>query len=538
MSNSPELDLRADRPFHRTPETPLTLPPTAAHGIASYSPESASTVTVPSKSPPFDKLFYDPAPPPSSISPQRWAGIDPESTETLVRTLVHNHITWHIFFNYKGFHKYASSFYPMISIYQAAYKTHCEYQRPASESPGHITHANFYKHLGDERYYSAYLAFFTSELLAKGLGECLEEYVLSAAANFSHPGDNDKEQPLMVSRFVSGVIHPFIHVGYGAEFGLLGVSAEGLAMNAVHPSMPGLLDRVWFQDAISKPDSKGGSRSALTILSLLACDPRLSNIKEIENGIIFLTAVKEYGPIIREYVEMWKLDVTSDAGIAEAVEELAWVNSMIYGVSGHISDQRFNADFFLMHLLTSSLFVPSLLSKISKPSPRRVLLLTYFATSLALYVGRGRPKLDLRTFYQGTEHLLHKVPGIGTSPAAGTLPEPSSGLAQTPNTWLPLIQSTLVHPNEHFCKAQRALAHYSSLYGTRRKGWTAVLSRAISPAELSGEEEAEKKVGLKELDGTLFLRVAMLTQNRLAWMREGEPEGGWDVHGFYAPRDA
>ena len=32
----------------------------------------------------------------------------------------------------------------------------------------------------------------------------------------------------MLSRFIYGVIHSFIHVGYGAEFGLLGVSAEGI----------------------------------------------------------------------------------------------------------------------------------------------------------------------------------------------------------------------------------------------------------------------------------------------------------------------
>ena len=31
----------------------------------------------------------------------------------------------------------------------------------------------------------------------------------------------------MLSRFLAGVLHPLIHVGYGAEFGLLGMFAEG-----------------------------------------------------------------------------------------------------------------------------------------------------------------------------------------------------------------------------------------------------------------------------------------------------------------------
>ena len=47
------------------------------------------------------------------------------------------------------------------------------------------------------------------------------------------------------------------------------------------------------------------------------------------------------------------------------------------------------------------------------------------------------------------------------------------------------------------------------------------------------EEEAEDKVGLQALDGTVFLRGAMLTQDKLGWMREGETAGSWDVIGFY-----
>jgi hypothetical protein len=31
----------------------------------------------------------------------------------------------------------------------------------------------------------------------------------------------------MLARFIGGGLHPLIHTGYGAEFGLLGISAEG-----------------------------------------------------------------------------------------------------------------------------------------------------------------------------------------------------------------------------------------------------------------------------------------------------------------------
>lgn len=540
---SPELDQTADYPFHRKPEIPVVVPPTSAHGISPYSAEAAATIQVPPKPPYMEQLFYVPKPPLSAISPQRFPGADPESTDALIRTLSHNHVAWHIFFNYKGFHNHAP--HHLLSIWamgasgpviDAAYATHCVYQRPAFESPGHVTHDNVHKHLDDERYYSAYLKFFSAEVLKRGLPECLEEYVFSPAANFTRDGG---EQPAMLSRFVMGAIHPFIHTGFGAEFGLAGVSAEGLAMTAVHPSNLDLIDRAWFPDVVSEPNIKGGTRSALTILSLIACDPRFSNVKPIEGGLL-AGGLKRYGKAIREYVEMWKFDISSEVGLADAIEELSWVNTLIYGVGGHVSNQRFKADFFLMHLLTSSLFLPSLVANIPKYSSRRLFLLTYFITSLVFYVARGRPKLDVRAFYEGTQHLLHKVPGVHTSPAPGTLPDPSSDLAQTPNTWLPLIQTVLVHPNEHLCKAQRALAHYSALYGTRRKGELSGLveGRSLSAAQLAREDEAEEKVGLKELDGTVFLRIAMLTQNRLGWMREGEHEDRWDFDGFYAEESA
>ncbi|KAF9222191.1 hypothetical protein BS17DRAFT_709500 [Gyrodon lividus] len=490
-----------------------------------------AAVGAPQRHTPLDQLFRVPLPPPSMICPQRLPGIDSESTDALIRTLSDNHVRWHIFFNYKGFHNHASHHLLAIwamgapgPVIDAAYVTHCKYQRPAFESPEHINRSNIYKHLGDERYYSAYLEFFTSEVLKKGLPECLEEHVFASTANFSQDA-SETAHPEMLSRFLEGVFHPFIHTGYGAEFTSVGISAEGLAMTAVHSSSSGLLSRTWFPDVVSQANSKGGKRSALSILALVSCDPRFSNTQKTAEEMTYANVIKEQGSIIQDYVNMWMFDISSADGIAEAVEELSWLNSTIYGVGGYSPEKPFNADFFLMHLLTSSLFLPSLLTCISKFSSRRLLLLGYFTASLTYYIARGRPRLDVRSFYKGTD-FLHKVPGPITSPAPNTLPKPTSDQAQTPNAWYPLIQSTIVHPNEHLCKAQRALVHCSSLYGTRKKGWCA-------PPSME-----EGKVGLEELDGSLFLRIAMLTQHRLGWMREGEKQAEWDFSGFYGEKGA
>lgn len=305
-------------------------------------------------------------------------------------------------------------------------------------------------------------------------------------------------------------------------------------MTAVHSSNSDLLPRVWFPDVVSSVHTRGGNRTALSIVALVSCDPRFSHVKHTDDETMYSKILKEQGSIIHDYVNMWKLDISTADGIADAIAELSWVNVVIYGVGGSSPDKSFNADFFFMHLVTSSLFLPSLMACIDKFSSRRLLLMAYFTASLSYYVARGRPQLDVRSFYKTTECLLHKVPGPRTEPALNTLPTPTSDLAQTPDAWYPMIQTTIVHPNEHLCKTQRALAHHSSLYGTRKKGWCAPPEgRTVTTAQVAREEEAEDKVGLQELDGTIFVRVAMLTQNRLGWMREGETAGQWDFDGFY-----
>ena len=79
-----------------------------------------------------------------------------------------------------------------------------------------------------------------------------------------------------------------------------------------------------------------------------------------------------------------------------------------------------------------------------------------------------------------------------------------------------ILQDTLVHPNEHLCKLQRALAYFAQRYGDREAGYYA-----------SGLDGAEA------LDGTLFVRVAGLVQERMGWANEGKELGIWDRCGFF-----
>jgi len=113
-------------------------------------------------------------------------------------------------------------------LLQEGYKKDDDYQRPIGKSPEPISDGNFTDHLGDGRYYQAYLEFFSSQLVTKGAEKTLEDYLYSKGVNFNdRAGVDGSRQPEMFGRFMSGLMHPLIHVGYGLEFGLLGVLAEG-----------------------------------------------------------------------------------------------------------------------------------------------------------------------------------------------------------------------------------------------------------------------------------------------------------------------
>ena len=122
----------------------------------------------------------------------------------------------------------------------SGYEKDCGYEKPAIKSPQPITFDNFADRLGDDRYvatylfptyacqrksryYSGYVKFFTEFVEQHGIPRTLEQYLFSPEANI---GTSEK-QPWMLARFLSGVLHPIIHVGYGAEFGLPGMIVEG-----------------------------------------------------------------------------------------------------------------------------------------------------------------------------------------------------------------------------------------------------------------------------------------------------------------------
>ena len=70
------------------------------------------------------------------------------------------------------------------------------------------------------------MTFFTKEVLKKGIKATMEEYLFALEVNWIE-GKPDAEQPKVFDRFLSGLLHPMIHVGYACEFDAPGMLAEG-----------------------------------------------------------------------------------------------------------------------------------------------------------------------------------------------------------------------------------------------------------------------------------------------------------------------
>ncbi|KAF6756729.1 hypothetical protein DFP72DRAFT_1066599 [Ephemerocybe angulata] len=566
------------------------------------------------------QLFPDPSHPPARLSPPHWPGISPASTQVLQDVLKHNHEHWHTFINEKHFHNHAPHRALALwglgadgDVIRAGYEKDCDYEKPKITPPGAITQDNWTSHLGDERYYRAYLDFFTDSLRTHGISPTLETYLFSSSANVDA---GSGKHPQMMARLFSGVFHPVIHTGYGLEFGLPGMTAEGLAQAAVHapataPLVPsslfdsstyntldsfaesagkGLnealgsavqsLDAAWetiLPKNIKLPPSNSSTPSrgtpahledqheakdvhALDILGWVSKDMRFSPSPDERDS--FDESIGKHARAVIKFSRLWKLDIdklaNDQAYLDGKIEELAFVVAVMYGIGGWTgrgknedgSESLFNADFFLMHLVTSSIFIPSYCAYLSPLSTARFLQ-TYLTVALAMYVFRGCPPFDIPGFYHAEEP---QPVGPQPHPGKGTLPSPESGKAVNPDPWLPIIQTSVVHPDEHVPKTQRALANWAGHFGTRR--FRSVATSA-SEKRVDGASNAAESAGFgmgwagegwlgdggrvplelegaEWLDGTVFLRAAEFTAARMGRVREGEDGGQfWDFKGFY-----
>lgn len=514
---------------------------------------------VPAKpSPPeiLARLFTGLRPPPSVLAPARIPNNGPDALAALLDALRDNHERSHVFFNQFSFHNHSA--HHLLAIYAlgapgpvitAAYQnTHLDHQRIAFVAPNSvvITDENFTDYLGNDQNYNAYLDYFHRVVLQPGatISDLIEKYVFSDHYNIRTPKEG-AQQPEMLNRFLEILLHPIIHVGYGAEFGLLGMIAEGLAWTAVHPAgATTLISRLLFTPERTTPLTelekqepgwmpKSGARlRALNILSLMLRDPRFFGSRVLDKHD-FADMLVSHGEIFNKYAEMWDCNIESQEDLEKYLEEIIFADMLMYGVGSWDGDGvEYRADFFTGHIVTSALFLPSLCAHVSRRS-QTLLLRAHFLTSITWWVVRGRPPFPLKEFtstplppFPNSPSAKYPtaLPGPQPTAAPDALPSPNSPYAVVPNPWYPILANAIVHPNEHLCKFQRALAHFGSLYGHRQAGFV---------MESLSKDGVEVDSNYAYLDGSVFLRVAWLTSAALGWVVLGESNTGvWNYQEF------
>ena len=202
----------------------------------------------------------------------------------------------------------------------------------------------------------------------KGISAVLEKYLFTPEYN--------RPPRRMLNRFLMGVVHPIIHAGYGCEFGLPGMVAEGLAMACVQTDDTADMFPQsvfpWYNSGIAQSVANvtakfssvalngTAARSgphALEILAKIADNaaftPASIGIQDCKPGDVRLQDILDaVGPKLFERVSEWTVDGADKNEVYRKIEELIWMSVVICGVAGwggrHTSpNKQYNADFFL-----------------------------------------------------------------------------------------------------------------------------------------------------------------------------------------------
>ncbi|KAI0086580.1 hypothetical protein BDY19DRAFT_894614 [Irpex rosettiformis] len=450
-------------------------------------------------------------------------GATPESKAAAERLLEADRLKHHCFWGKSRFHNHLShhilatydlgaSAKQLQAIYDAE-KDGLDDINLAAVEEQHVnmTSNNWTEFLGEEKYYASFVHFFTATIAELGAGETLEQFVFSPKANGN--GSN------MLLRFVGGALHPLIQTGYALEFGSDAMLAQALAQTAVHsPPPPEVFDLrlqpiiVNGGDGVASTATSGHRQprhghSLFSILRETYSSPIMHPVMPYDPDALLSKrredALKD-GRRAQEIVRLCSLWVIDPSDIGSKVEELLWMATLLLASTGK-PGRKPRLDFFLMHMLTASLFLPSLVDTIPTSQSKAAVLKAVLSVMLIYLLVRGRPRID-------ADLLM----GYTSTPRP---PNAKQDVAYT-NPWPEILASVVHAPDAHTVKAIRSLYYAAQKYGTTPKGG------AIG-AFLPGTEEETLK-GLSNVDGTIFVRAAGVVMDTLGWVTHGQQEGAWD----------
>ncbi len=339
----------------------------------------------------------------------------------------------HLFFNDEGFHNHLV--HQLLADYslgadrprlEKAYHDNAVFQRPRRPLKSGFSWNSLHC-LGNEDYYSAYVNFFQEEVKNKGIKWCVQHYIFEQDSQFG-----------LYSRFLGGVYHSMIHLGYGIEFNHPLMVAEGLAWVAVHPPR-----FHHFYEPIHKKNSKGEVSSkknrsellstAMNIILSIHQDSRIDGAVKWADKDKYTTVINTIPHLVHEYCQQWQVSESLDGptGLRIRATELQILAAALYA-GPHCADKETMLDFFLMHTLTSSMFLHYYV-ELLEPRHAASLLRGKFATDLVYYIAHGRPYLNLEQFKSYPKVL----------------------------NWDQIISKAIASEDDHVPKVIRALIHAS-----------------------------------------------------------------------------
>ncbi|KAJ1912116.1 hypothetical protein H4219_005722 [Mycoemilia scoparia] len=315
----------------------------------------------------------------------------------------------------------------------------------------HITAGNIEKFRANDQFYPNWFVFYMNAI--KGSG-----------GDWAHVLENYFFHPSLFPAMMSGLLHPFIQVGYGAEFECESIIAQGLALGSMSKplfaplfSHSGDLQGDSDYDPIvnkgfealnkgfqlfgisnqsslrtkvnsSKFIANKTGISLLSIIEQVRQDQTLRNIvNDDPKGQPFSNLLEKGSRQLNSYAAQWKIP-PEDTAINLKAKELYLLATTMYA-----STPKF--DFFFAHGLTSAYFLPILLPLFNVRNRIR-LLRAHWAILLTIYILSGSPELKFPP--PGPEHKSDNSP------------------SET-ERWQAIMVSTIYNDDAHVPKVIRSL---------------------------------------------------------------------------------
>jgi Questin oxidase-like len=202
-------------------------------------------------------------------------------------------------------------------------------------------------------------------------------------------------------------------------------------------------------------------------------------------------------------------------------DEFVWASTLLMCATGK-EGKNPRLDFFLMHLVTSSLFLRPYLGAIDSPVHKANLLRAYLPVFILITLARGRPRINPGLLMSYTDTPRPPVQLVSH-------PDASVGHSEKDdeyNPWLPMIGDAIYHPDSHVLKTMRTLVFAARTFGNAGPG---TAPGAYRGGPEGGKQKEETHVGTASMDGTVFVRAAGMLMDYMGWVGHGqEARGDWD----------